>query len=368
MGSRGLASSQHLAGPERLYVTAAPSARRHAKRPITSKALIAERHWSPPTTNGRTSFLNGNVAWKEQLISRDEDDFAGSNGNGKAKMPEVDWLPSTGWRPAPHHLASKRLWERIQQEARDDAAKEPVLASFLHQNIISHASLGKAMAVLLANKLSSRTLLGTQLMQLISDIYRDEPSILEACEADLQSCVDRDPACEKFSQCMLYFKGFQAIQCHRLNHWLWQNNRKELAVLLQSRMSEVLHVDIHPAARIGRGILMDHATGVVVGETAVVGDNVSLLHQVTLGGSGTGKGVRHPHVGHGVLLGAGVSVLGPIEIGPGSKVGAGSVVVTDLPCHCVAVGVPARIIRQSCVEEPCVNMDLVDDFILDYVI
>ena len=176
-------------------------------------------------------------------------------------------------------------------------------------------------------------------------------SILEACEADLQSCVDRDPACEKFSQCMLYFKGFQAIQCHRLNHWLWQNNRKvgvhsmlssgemmhpactwlmcagipwqclssacfeqhwsrhadaclwlwhavqELAVLLQSRMSEVLHVDIHPAARIGRGILMDHATGVVVGETAVVGDNVSLLHQVTLGGSGTGKGVRHPHVG-----------------------------------------------------------------------
>lgn len=141
-----------------------------------------------------------------------------------------------------------------------------------------------------------------------------------------------------------------------------------LAVALQSRISEVFHVDIHPAATFGRGILLDHATGVVIGETAVVGDNVSMLHHVTLGGSGTGKGIRHPTIGHGVLLGAGVSVLGNVTVGCGAKVGAGSVVVSDLPCHSVAVGVPARIVKQNLRSEPCRDMDQTEDFILDYVI
>jgi len=141
-----------------------------------------------------------------------------------------------------------------------------------------------------------------------------------------------------------------------------------LAVALQSRISEVFHVDIHPAATFGRGILLDHATGVVIGETAVVGDNVSMLHHVTLGGSGTGKGIRHPTIGHGVLLGAGVSVLGNVTVGCGAKVGAGSVVVSDLPCHSVAVGVPARILKQNVRSEPCQDMDQTEDFILDYVI
>lgn len=149
-------------------------------------------------------------------------------------------------------------------------------------------------------------------------------------------------------------------------HFSTSSGRRPLALAVQSRVSEVLHVDIHPGARVGRGVMIDHATGVVVGETAVVGDGVSLLHHVTLGGSGTGRGARHPHIGDGALLGAGVCVLGPVTVGAGSKVGAGSVVVTDLPPHCVAVGVPARIVRTGLTADPSSDMNAVDDF--DWVI
>lgn len=296
----------------------------------------------------------------------------GTNGssrngtNGSAGAPVA--LPSAGWQQQAHHLKAEELWYEIRREARDDADVEPAIASFLHTSILAQKSLAKSMALMLANKLSSRTLLGTQLMKIIFDAYEDDPGILEACHADVQAVRERDAACDKFLHCILYYKGFHAVQCHRIAHWLWLNDRKTLAIALQSRVSEVMQVDIHPAARLGRGMMIDHATGVVIGETAIVGDNVSLLHHVTLGGSGTGKGKRHPTIGHGVLLGAGVVVLGPIEIGAGSKVGAGSVVVTSLPCHCVAVGVPARIIKQNCTHEPCTDMDLVDDFILDYQI
>ncbi|KAG2483383.1 hypothetical protein HYH03_017735 [Edaphochlamys debaryana] len=177
--------------------------------------------------------------------------------------------------------------------------------------------------------------------------YAAEPDLVEAALADMQAVYDRDPACDKFSQVLLNFKGFQAVQCQRLAHWLWGRGRKTLALALQSHTSEVFHVDIHPAASLGRGIMLDHATGVVIGETAVVGDNVSMLHRVTLGGSGSGRGVRHPRIGHGVLLGAGAVVLGPVKVGSGAKVGAGSVVLTDLPDHVVAVGVPARVVRRD---------------------
>lgn len=262
-----------------------------------------------------------------------------------------------------------RLWSDIRREAKLDAETEPLLASFLHTNVLAHQSLAKALSHLLASKMQSRTLLGTQLMRLIFDAYQEDPSILEACMADMEAAKERDPACDKYTQCILYFKGFQAIQCQRIAHWLWQKGRKMLAIALQSRVSEVLHVDIHPAAQLGSGVLIDHATGVVIGETAVVGNNVSMLHHVTLGGSGTGKGVRHPTIGDGALLGAGVSVLGPIRVGAGTKVGAGSVVVKELPDYCVAVGVPARIIKQLQVRrEPSIDMDQCDDFILDYVI
>lgn len=184
----------------------------------------------------------------------------------------------------------------------------------------------------------------------------------------MQSVIDRDPACEKYTQCILYFKGFQAVQSQRIAHWLWKKGRKALALALQSRISEVFHVDIHPAAVLGRGIFVDHATGVVIGETAVIRDNVSMLHHVTLGGSGTGKGQRHPTIGHGVLLGAGVTILGPVSIGCGTKIGAGAVVVQDLPTHCVAVGVPAKVIKRDCIGEPCSDMDQCQDFILNYQI
>eukprot|EP00879_Flechtneria_rotunda_P003074 GHRR01003294.1.p1 GENE.GHRR01003294.1~~GHRR01003294.1.p1 ORF type:complete len:377 (+),score=96.05 GHRR01003294.1:359-1489(+) len=280
----------------------------------------------------------------------------------------ADWHPSQGWRLMPHHLSKEQLWQRIRHEAKADADAEPTLASFLYSSILGHSSFEKSLNFILANKLASPTLYSTQLVKIIEDCYYEDRAIVDAAMADMQAVLDRDPACDKYTQCLLYFKGYQAIQCQRIAHHLWGKGRKMLAVALQSRISEAFHVDIHPAATFGRGILLDHATGVVVGETAVVGDNVSMLHHVTLGGSGTGKGIRHPTIGHGVLLGAGVSVLGNVTVGCGAKVGAGSVVVSDLPCHSVAVGVPARIVKQTARAEPCQTMDQIEDFILDYVI
>ncbi len=275
---------------------------------------------------------------------------------------------TTAYAPAPHHLDAAGVWARIRAECERGAAAEPALASFLHAAVLVHPSLAASVAAVLANKLASRTLLATQLAALFGDAYASDPSILDALVADVQAVYDRDPACEELAQAVLYFKGFQAVQAHRVGHWLWGAGRRTLAVALQSRVSEVLHVDIHPAAVLGRGLLVDHATGVVIGETAVVGDSVSLLHHVTLGGSGTGRGVRHPRIGDGVLLGAGVCVLGPVTVGAGSKVGAGSVVVSDLPPRCVAVGVPARIVRTDVATAPGGDMNLVDDFIEDYQI
>lgn len=289
-----------------------------------------------------------------------------------ANSPSVsreESLQSCSWVPAPHHLTKQQLWSKLRDQAAGLAQQEPVLASFLHMTVIMHTSMEKSMAFLLSNKLSSATLLGTQLTRLIIEAYEDDPSLLDACVADLQAVLDRDPACETFVQCLVFFKGFQAIQVQRVAHWMWKKGRRALALALQSRMSEVFAVDIHPAATLGRGIMMDHASGIVIGETAVVGDNVSMLHHVTLGGSGTGCGARHPTIGNGVLLGAGVSVLGPVVLGHCTKVGAGSVVVTDLPPHCVAVGVPAKVIKQLDESaQPTEDMDQIQDFILDYII
>ncbi|KAJ9522821.1 hypothetical protein QJQ45_023611 [Haematococcus lacustris] len=277
--------------------------------------------------------------------------------------------PSAGWVARKHHLSKQQLWDRIVAEARVDAASEPALATFLHSVLLSHSSLEVAMSFLLANKLADDKLLGSvQVMSLFQEAYAADHSLIKAAMADLNAVLDRDPACSKFSQCLLYFKGFQAIQCYRVTHWLWRTGRKPLAHAIQSKISEIFAVDIHPAAQLGRGVMLDHATGIVIGETAVVGDNVSMLHHVSLGGSGTGTGTRHPHVGHGVLLGAGVTVLGPVTIGAGCKVGAGSVVVTSLPAHCVAVGVPANIVKRNINKEPVREMDQCTDFIPDYVI
>jgi serine O-acetyltransferase len=264
--------------------------------------------------------------------------------------------------PPPH--PAPRAPPHPPPPAAQDA--EPTLASFLYSSILAHKTLEQALAFVLANKLASPTLYSTQLKGIAEDVYASDPAVIESAMADLQAVLDRDPACDKYTQALLHFKGYQAIQSHRIAHHLWTTGRRALALMLQSRISEAFHVDIHPAARIGRGILLDHATGVVIGETAVIGDNVSMLHHVTLGGSGVGKGVRHPQIGHGCLLGAGVTVLGPVTLGAGVKVGAGSVVVTDLEPHSVAVGVPARVIKRASTE-PSDDMDQIG-FLLDYVI
>ncbi len=252
---------------------------------------------------------------------------------------------------------SEIIWDSIRSEASIEAEKEPLLASFLHASILNHNTLENALAFLLATKLASPTLQPITMMELISQTLENDASIRSALRADLQAVIDRDPACRCYSTPLLYFKGFQALQSYRVGHHLWQHGRNFLALAIQNRVSEVFAVDIHPAARIGKGILMDHATGIVIGETAVVGDNVSILHDVTLGGTGKEKGDRHPKIGEGVLISASAIILGNVNIGDGAKIGAGSVVLMDIPPHCTAVGVPARVIGHPHSSSPALDMD-----------
>ena len=196
-----------------------------------------------------------------------------------------------------------------------------------------------------------------RLVELLLEQYREHPALLEQMVADSAAYIDRDPACQRWLEPLLFFKGFQALQLHRVAHVLHLAGRCELAALLHSRCSEVFAVDIHPAAKIGRGIMLDHATGLVIGETAVVGDNVSILHAVTLGGSGRCSGDRHPKVGSGVMIAAGAQLLGNIVIGDGAKIGAGSVVLNDVPAHVTVAGVPARVVGAPRSSEPALSMD-----------
>ncbi len=241
-------------------------------------------------------------------------------------------------------LEEDKLWQRMREEARWDAVKEPLLASYLYSTILSHRSLERALAFHLGNKLASSTLLSTQLCNLISDTFMEDEDIRRAIRADIQAVKERDPAFSSYSHCLLNFKGYLACQAYRVAHRLWKQGRTALALAIQSRISEVFHVDIHPAAHIGSGIMLDHATGLVVGETARIGNNVSILHQVTLGGTGAVDGDRHPKIGDGVLIGAGAIILGNIKIGDGAKIGAGSVVLIDVPPRTTAVGNPARLL------------------------
>jgi len=236
------------------------------------------------------------------------------------------------------------VWALLRYEAQREAQREPLLVSFLYSTILNHSSLESALAFHLANRLSSPSMMSTQIMSLIMEALNHSPSFRRDLRVDIMAVRDRDPACTSLPDVFLHFKGFHALETHRVANFFFKTGRKTLAHYLQSQVSQNFQIDIHPNATLGNGVMLDHGTGIVIGETATVGDNCSILHHVTLGGSGK-KGVdRHPKVGNGVLLGAGASVLGNIKIGDGCQVGAGTLVLQDLQPHTVAVGVPAKII------------------------
>lgn len=253
--------------------------------------------------------------------------------------------------------ATDPIWSAIREEAQHHAQQEPLLASFIHAVVLNHKCLEDALSFILATKLESATLPAVSLRDLIDEAFAADPAIGEAFRADIQAVVTRDPACLGYSAPLLYFKGFHAIQSYRVGHHYWREGRKPLALFLQSRISEVFAVDIHPGARLGKGLLFDHATSVVIGETAVVEDDFSMLHEVTLGGTGKVGGDRHPKVGRGVMIGAGAKVLGNVKIGEGAKIGAGSVVLEDVPPHVTVVGVPAKIVGHPISGMPALDMD-----------
>ncbi|THG16736.1 serine acetyltransferase 5-like [Camellia sinensis] len=271
-------------------------------------------------------------------------------------MPVQDLPPPSPSPPPPSNAAETDdetwVWTQIKAEARRDAESEPALASYLYSTIVSHSSLSRSLSFHLGNKLCSSTLL----YDLFLNTFSSDSSLRSATVADLRAARIRDPACLSFSHCLLNYKGFLALQAHRVAHKLWIQNRKPISLALHSRVSDVFSVDIHPAARIGKGVLLDHATGVVIGETAVVGNNVSILHHVTLGGTGKVGGDRHPKIGDGVLIGAGATILGNVKIGEGVKIGAGSVVLIDVPPWTTAVGNPARLVGGK--EQPKVHDDV----------
>ena len=249
------------------------------------------------------------------------------------------------------------IWTRIREEAQAALADEPLLGGLIHATILHHKTFESALCYRLASKLNSLEMSAQLLREIAAEAYEAEPVLAEAARADLAATVERDPACHRFMQPLLYFKGFQAVQAYRVGHWLWTEGRHDLAYFIQMRVSEVFGVDIHPAARVGQGIMIDHAHSIVIGETAVVGDNVSLLHSVTLGGTGKDDEDRHPKIGNGVLIGAGAKVLGNIKVGDRSRIAAGSVVLDEVPCCKTVAGVPARIVGEAGCDQPSVSMD-----------
>jgi serine O-acetyltransferase len=249
------------------------------------------------------------------------------------------------------------FWQTVRQEAETLCAQEPLLATFILSTILNQETLENAIIARIAARLDHPTLPAELLAQTFQSIIAQKPSMGEAFLADLSAVQERDPACTRLIEPILYFKGFHALQTHRFAHILWQQGRKDVALYLQSRSSEVFQTDIHPAAPIGKGVFLDHATGLVVGATAVIEHNVSILHNVTLGGTGKERGDRHPKIRQGVMIGAGAKILGNIEVGKCSRIAAGSVVLSSVPPHKTVAGVPAKIIGDSGCMEPCRSMD-----------
>jgi serine O-acetyltransferase len=249
------------------------------------------------------------------------------------------------------------VWEQIQDEARQAVLDEPLVGGFIHACILHHKSLEKALSYRVAAKLASNEMSMVVVREIVEEAYTADPSLIAASRADLVAIFDRDPACHRLLQPILYFKGYQAIQAYRIGHYLWTQGHNDLAYFFQMRVSEIFGVDIHPAARIGRGIMIDHAHSIVIGETAVVGDNVSMLHSVTLGGTGKEEEDRHPKIGDGVLIGAGAKVLGNIKVGNCCRIAAGSVVLEDVPACKTVAGIPAKIVGEAGCDQPSVSMN-----------
>ncbi|SUT94529.1 serine O-acetyltransferase [Actinobacillus lignieresii] len=250
-----------------------------------------------------------------------------------------------------------QIWKNIREEAQELVENEPMLASFFHATILKHSNLGGSLSYILANKLANPIMPAIALKEIIEEAYQANPQIIASAACDIEAVRTRDPAVDKWTTPLLYLKGYHAIQSYRVTHYLWQQGRKALAIYLQNEISVAFDVDIHPAAKLGCGIMFDHATGIVVGETAVIENDVSILQGVTLGGTGKEHGDRHPKIREGVMIGAGAKILGNIEIGRYSKIGANSVVLQPVPDHATAAGVPARIIGQSSVQKPAFDMN-----------
>jgi serine O-acetyltransferase len=254
-------------------------------------------------------------------------------------------------------LNTDPLFARIRVEAEDIVRREPELAGFVFSMLLNQETLERAVIHRLASRLDHRQVPGTLLDQFFVEEAARDPAIGEAMRADLLAVADRDPACSRLLEPILYFKGYHAIQTHRFAHALWRRGRTDLALYLQSRASEVFQTDIHPTARIGKGIFLDHATGLVVGSTAVIEDDVSMLQDVTLGGTGKETGDRHPKIRRGVLIGAGAKILGNIEVGHCARVAAGSVVLAPVPHNTTVAGVPAKVVGAAGCAEPARTMD-----------
>lgn len=249
------------------------------------------------------------------------------------------------------------IFERLRAEAEETVRREPDIGGFIYASILNNATLESAVIHRLAARLDHQEVAGDIIRQVYADLASRDPSIGEAFRADIMAVADRDPATTRLIEPVLFYKGFHAIQTHRLAHHLWKTGRKDFALYLQSRSSEVFQCDVHPAARIGKGIFLDHATGLVVGSTAVIEDDVSILHSVTLGGTGKDRGDRHPKIRKGVLIGAGAKIIGNIEVGHCARIAAGSVVLESVPHNKTVAGVPARVVGEAGCAEPARSMD-----------
>lgn len=250
-----------------------------------------------------------------------------------------------------------QTWARIRIEAAAVAGQEPILASSLHATILNHEDFEAALSYRVAQKISDREMNAMLWREVCSEAFAKEPGLVEAALYDLQAVYQRDPACRQRMQPFLHFKGYLSLQVQRVANWLWREDREALALYLQSRMSELFSVDIHPATQMGKGVFIDHATGIVIGETAIVEDDVSILQNVTLGGTGKDMGDRHPKIRKGALISVGAKVLGNIEVGEYAKVAAGSVVLAPVEPHCTVAGVPAKPVGKCAEDRPAESMD-----------